>query len=59
MYRIPRVELCAALLLTLLASTSVFAQEAATQSVALPELSVSGSGGPSAEARLPLGRVIA
>ncbi len=53
MYRIPRVKLYAALLLTLLATTSVFAQTAATQSVTLSELSVSGSAGPLAETQLP------
>ncbi|ACB27997.1 TonB-dependent receptor family protein [Methylobacterium radiotolerans] len=47
MYRIPRVELYAALLLTLLASTSAFAQSAASPSVTLPELSVAGSSAPS------------
>ena len=46
MYRIPRAEFYAALLLTLLASTSAFAQAAAggTASATLPELSVQGSG---------------
>lgn len=53
MYRILRVELYAALLLTLLASTSAFAQTAATESVTLSELSVAGSAAPSAETRLP------
>lgn len=47
MYRIPRVELCAALLLTLLACTSAFAQTAASQAVTLPELSVAGAATPS------------
>lgn len=52
MYQIPRVELYAALLLTLLASTSVFAQNAATESVTLSELSVSGSAGSPTETQL-------
>ncbi|MCJ2025955.1 TonB-dependent receptor family protein [Methylobacterium sp. J-067] len=47
MHRIPRVALNAALLPTLLASTSAFAQSAAPQSVTLPELSVAGSSAPS------------
>ncbi len=47
MHRIPRVALNAALLPTLLASTSAFAQPAAPQSVTLPELSVAGSSAPS------------
>ncbi len=47
MHRIPRVALNAALLLTLLASTSAFAQSAASQSVTLPEISVAGSSAPS------------
>ncbi len=47
MHRIPRAELYAALLLTLLASTSALAQAAASPAVTLPELSVSGAAAPS------------
>src|SRR4051794_10329007 len=46
MYRIPQVEPYAALLLTLLASTSAYAQATASGSASatLPELSVQGTG---------------
>lgn len=43
MYPVPRVELCLALFITLLATTSVLAQTAAT-GVTLPELTVEGGG---------------
>ncbi|AWN35887.1 TonB-dependent receptor family protein [Methylobacterium radiodurans] len=48
MHRIPRADLCAALSLALLASTSTLAQTAASSAVTLPELSVSGAAIPSA-----------
>ncbi|RVU16190.1 TonB-dependent receptor family protein [Methylobacterium oryzihabitans] len=48
MYDVPRVALCAALLSTLLASTSVFAQPAGSGTIPLDEITVAGAASPGA-----------
>lgn len=50
MYYVPRVELYAALLLTLLATTSVFAQTAGPSTIPLDEITVAGAAPPSSGA---------
>jgi iron complex outermembrane receptor protein len=58
MYYVPRVELYAALLLTLLATTSVFAQTAGSSTIPLDEITVAGAAPPSSGANARPGETV-